>query len=106
MSSWNTWVTSYLADAGLEPTWTREVTFGLSTGSDVLSDQRTVLLTLESVSRDYLDGLVWRPMTPVRMVPWYLTYRVDDAADNPVVATVLRVVERLAIDQGWRPAID
>jgi len=102
MSSWDTWVTDYLAHFGLEPRWTKEVVFGLSTGSDVLSDQQTVLLTLESVSRDYLEGLVWRPMTPVRMVPWFLTYREESAASNATVATVLRVVERLAVDQGWR----
>ncbi|WP_110208730.1 LysR family transcriptional regulator [Nocardioides daejeonensis] len=102
MSSWDTWVTDYLAHYELTPRWTKEVVFGLSTGSDVLSDQRTVLLTLESVSRDYLDGLVWRPMTPLRMVPWFLTYREESATTSAAVRTVLRVVERLARDQGWR----
>lgn len=104
MSSWDAWVTSYLASHGLEPRWTKEVVFGLSTGGDVLADQQTVLLTLESVSRDSLDGLVWRPMTPERMVPWFLTFRQESTLSNPVIATVLRVVQRLAVDQGWQPS--
>nr|WP_269634540.1 LysR family transcriptional regulator [Nocardioides sp. J54] len=101
MSSWNDWVLRYLAEHDLGPTWTREVIFGLSTGGDILHDQQSVLLTLESVGRDYLDGLVWKPLEPARTVPWFITYSDEELSASPAVATVLRVTERLAIDQGW-----
>ncbi|WGX98320.1 LysR family transcriptional regulator [Nocardioides sp. L-11A] len=103
MSSWDAWVTSYLDDHGVTARWSKEVVFGLSTGSDILHDADTVMLTLESVGRDHLDGLVWRPMSPARSVPWFLTYREDSLRDSPAVAAVLRVVRRLAHDQGWTP---
>ena len=101
MSSWDAWVTRYLSRHGIEPHWTKEVIFGLSTGSDVLSDQQSVMLTLESVSRDLLQTLVWRPMSPSRTVPWFLTFRQAAADDDPAMTTVLRVAERLITDHDW-----
>lgn len=101
MSSWDSWVASYLAEHDVTAQWSKEVVFGLSTGSDVLHDHETVMLTLESVSLDHLDNLTWVPMSPNRSVPWYLCYREESLRDSPAIATVLQVAGRLAVEQGW-----
>jgi len=101
MSSWDAWVAALLAARGVEVRWTQGATFGLSAGGDVLHDQRTTLMTLESVAREYLDGLVWRPLEPVQRVPWFVTYRERSLRDSPATEAAVRVITRLARDQGW-----
>lgn len=101
MSSWDAWVSSLLAASGVEIRWTKGATFGLSAGGDVLHDQRTTLMTLESVAREYLDGLVWLALEPVRRVPWFVTHRARSLRDSPATDAAVRVIRRLADDQGW-----
>ncbi len=102
MSTWNRWVTHYLTEYRITPRWSREVVFGLSTGSDALVGSQNVLLTLESVTRP--AELLWIPFAPTRLVPWFVNVARKAMRREPQVAAALQVVERLAADEGWRDA--
>lgn len=101
MSGWNRWVSRLVGEQGETPTWTRESVFGIGSGADILDDARTVLLTLESVSKEHLDRLVWRPLAPATTVPWFLTWSAERAQDSLAMGAAIEVARRLAADQRW-----
>ncbi len=87
LSRWNTLVERTLTSAGVPPTWSRTTTFGAATGSDLVDDDRTILICVECVAAEQPSHRTWRPVRPTWDTDWYLSGR-DDAITSEIIETV------------------